>query len=434
MSTPTSVTARIASQAPATALRLALIHDGENKALAILPRESIMDLEKLSSLSKKRYRTVSKEKCIAFFSQQGLKRDEGVMQLLKMTSIVVDPVISLENPIEVWEPYSDVVIRILPEWLVKAEVIRKAFAVNTQLGNGKPFLDLTDRRFSNLRFKHQVVEHLDMPPLSSSIQELILLRSDPDATVADLSDIIRQDPSLSAQVVSWANSPYYGSPKKVDSIEDAIIRVLGFDLTINLALGVSMGEVLQLPELQLRGASPFWQQSLATASSMEKFARELRDPDIKPGQAYLTGIIHDLGYLVLFALFPQQFARLVRTIGANPHIPYRVIERHVFKVTREEVGVWVLDSWGLPRDVCQPIACQNRIDDERSMPKMATLLHAVLNGLRAHGMCDGPIDNRYAAELQGLGVPADRVGAIFGEIVEKRGEILESISVFTKAA
>lgn len=434
MSRPTSVTARIASQAPSTALRLALIHDGENKALAILPRESIMDLERLSALSGKRYRTVSKEKCIAFFSQEGFQQDEGVIQLFKMTPIIVDPVIGLENPIEVWEPYSDIVLRILPEWLVKAEVTRKAFAINTQLGNGKSFLDLTDRRFSNLRFQDQVVEHLDMPPLSASVQELILLRSDPDATVTELSKIIRQDPSLSAQIVSWANAAYYGSPKKVTSIEDAIIRVLGFDLTINLALGISMGRALQLPELQLHGASPFWQQSLATASVMEKFARELLDPDIKPGQAYLTGIIHDLGYLVLFRLFPQQFARFVREIGANPHIPYRVIERHVFKVTREEVGVWVLDSWGLPRDVYQPIACLNRIDDERSMPKMATLLHAVLNGLRDHGMCDGPIDNRYAAELQGLGVPADRVDAIFKESVDKRGEILECISMFTKAA
>lgn len=54
--------------------------------------------------------------------------------------------------------------------------------------------------------------------------------------------MVETDPALAAQVVSWAASPYYASPGKIRSVEDAIVRVLGFDLVINLALGLALGK------------------------------------------------------------------------------------------------------------------------------------------------------------------------------------------------
>lgn len=60
--------------------------------------------------------------------------------------------------------------------------------------------------------------------------------------------MVETDPALAAQVVSWAASPYYASPGKIRSVEDAIVRVLGFDLVINLALGLALGKTLSLPK------------------------------------------------------------------------------------------------------------------------------------------------------------------------------------------
>lgn len=83
------------------------------------------------------------------------------------------------------------------------------------------------------------------------------------------------DPPLAAQVISWAVSPYYAAPGKIRSVEDAIVRVLGFDLVINLALGLSLGKGLALPKDQPRHRTPYWQQAIYTAALIEGLARAM---------------------------------------------------------------------------------------------------------------------------------------------------------------
>lgn len=127
-------------------------------------------------------------------------------------------------------------------------------------------------RFTALRIQQRLQDTLGLPALAPTTQKIIMLRSRPDAGVDELVPVVRLDPSLSAQVMSWAASPYYAAPGEVNSIEDAIIRVLGFDLVVNLALGIAMGQVLQVPEDMPRGSIPYWQQAVHAATLAEMLA------------------------------------------------------------------------------------------------------------------------------------------------------------------
>ena len=66
--------------------------------------------------------------------------------------------------------------------------------------------------FTQLRIKQRLEETLEFPPLPDTAQRIIKLRVDPNGNIQDLSDIVESDPSLAAQVVSWAASPYYAAP------------------------------------------------------------------------------------------------------------------------------------------------------------------------------------------------------------------------------
>src|SRR5690606_1391685 len=74
--------------------------------------------------------------------------------------------------------------------------------------------------FTQLPIKQRLEETLELPPLTDTAQRIIQLRVNPNADVSDLAQIVETDPSLAAQVVSWAASPYYSAPGKIKSIHD----------------------------------------------------------------------------------------------------------------------------------------------------------------------------------------------------------------------
>src|SRR5690606_21541643 len=101
-------------------------------------------------------------------------------------------------------------------------------------GRDPECIDHSIRHLTSSRMRQRLDETLEIPPLSSTAERILQLRTNPNATVSELASIVEADPSLAAQVVSWASSPYYAAPGKIRSVQDAIVRVLGFDLVSNL--------------------------------------------------------------------------------------------------------------------------------------------------------------------------------------------------------
>ncbi|WP_156509199.1 HDOD domain-containing protein, partial [Oleiphilus sp. HI0132] len=182
-------------------------------------------------------------------------------------------------------------------------------------------------KFTSLRIKQRLEDTLELPPLPQSAQEIIRLRSNPDAGADELADIIEKDPSLAAQVVSWASSSFYNAPGKIKSVHDAIIRVLGFDMVMNLAMGLALGRTLKVPKDEPKGYAPYWQQAMWLALGTTSILSKI-DPTYRPsfGLSYLSGLLHNFGYLVLAHVFPPHFSLMCRYIEANPHLDSGYIE------------------------------------------------------------------------------------------------------------
>ncbi len=208
------------------------------------------------------------------------------------------------------------------------------------------------KSFTPLRIQQRVEETLDLPAMPAIAQEVMRLRVDPKAGASELGKIVSQDPSLSAQVISWASSPYYGYQGKIDSIETAISRVLGFDLVLNLALGISVGKSLNVPTDGPLGLQAYWRQSVYCATLSEKLCSFIRGKN-RPqrGLVYLSGLLHNFGQLLLGHLFPPQFYLINRYVSMNPHIPVADIERYLLGISHVEVGAWLMESWNMPDEL-----------------------------------------------------------------------------------
>ncbi|WP_415886246.1 HDOD domain-containing protein [Neptuniibacter sp. QD37_6] len=411
--------------------RLVLLHDAEGKVLALLPAASLLNLVSVWKETGRQLQPVRGEDAKRYFSQDALRHPEGQKKLLSLNLLVSPDILQL-NQVELIEPHADLRFRI------SAKQIEKATSCNLALtteqieavqpkGDDRVVITQAVERFTELRIKQRLEDTLGLPSLSPTIKKIIELRSDPEAGVSELVPVVRVDPSLSAQVMSWAASPYYAAPGKVSSIDDAVIRVLGFDLVINMALGTAMGEMLRVPEDGPRGATPYWLQSVYNAAFAEQLCRAMpeNDDQPKPGLIYLSSLLHNFGYLVLAHLFPPHFTLLSRYIEANPHFALDSVEQQVLSVTREQIGSWLLSSWELPEEVTIAIRHQNEPDYAGEHSNYVKVLYMANRLLRQQGLSDGPLEEVPEDMYEELGLKEPDVAKMLRRLMRNDEDIKE---------
>lgn len=414
--------------------RLVMLHDTQGKVLAILPVNSLLNLVAVWKQTDRQLQPIRGEDAARYFGQEALKHAKGRGQLLNLP--VVMAASSLEHSeVTLVEPHSGLFFDVSTEQLKAGKVCDLALtseeiASVQPKGDDVAVITKAVERFTALRVKQRLEDTLGLPSLPPTVQKIVMLRSDPDAGVAELVPVVKVDPSLSAQVMSWAASPYYAAPGDVSSIDDAVIRVLGFDLVINMALGTAMGQILRVPEDGPRGATPYWLQAVYNACLAEQLAKKMSGDDRpQPGLVYLSALLHNFGYLVLAHLFPPHFTLLSRYIEANPHFPLDSIEQQVLSVTREQIGSWLLSSWALPEPVCTAIRQQNNPDYIGDHDNYVKLLYLANRLLRERGLSDGPLetipDDLYAT----LGLDRVEVEELLDNLMDNDEDIRELTSM-----
>ncbi|HVL01433.1 MAG TPA: HDOD domain-containing protein [Dongiaceae bacterium] len=226
----------------------------------------------------------------------------------------------------------------------------------------------------------RIRQHLDkmhrLPAMPAMALKIIQLVSDPRTTAIDLAEAVELDPSMAAQIVRYAGSPYYGYRGKVDSVQDAISRVLGFDLVSNIALGISSGRAFKVPQDGPLGLKAFWKHALYCAVVAQSLARKIDQPDlINPATAYLAGLLHNIGVLLLGHLFPPEFCLLNKLAAKHPEKPLHAIEKdmigmgqasQLIALGHDQIGGVLLEKWRLPEAVVA--CCFHHHDDHYSGP------------------------------------------------------------------
>lgn len=280
------------------------------------------------------------------------------------------------------------------------------------------------RNFTNLRIKQRLEETLELPPLPETAQRIIKLRVDPNADISDLANIVETDPSLAAQVVSWAASPYYSAPGKIKSIHDAIVRVLGFDMVLNLALGLALGKTLNIPKDGANGSTPYWQHAVYTAAMVEGLVTAIpRDHRPGFGMAYLSGLLYNFGYLVMSEVFPPHFSSICRYTEANPHVQYQAIERHLLGITREQLSSWLMELWNMPEEVVVALRQQGNPDYQGENQEYAKLIFVAQRLLRQQGIGLGPKLEVPAHIFEELHLEPEKAYATLDNIMESAVEL-----------
>lgn len=339
-------------------VRSQLLEDSHGRVQALIPANYLLDLELIAKQFGRQLKAVSKQELKPMLAGQNLTSLpampawEGLPTLVD-SAILQQPSLWLESGdrSQLLEMQSRDFQSLIKNANVGNLAVKSPHLATTPEGDvAQIFNSLT--HFTQLRIKQRLEDTLELPPLPETAQRIIQLRANPNADISDLSKIVELDPSLTAQVVSWAASPYYSAPGKIKSVQDAIVRVLGFDMVMNLALGLSLGKSLNTNVISPVQIGNYWRNAVATAAVIEGLVTSIPRAE-RPsfGMAYLAGLLHNFGYLILGEVFPPYFANLNRHFDVNPHLPQATVEQHLIGVASCQIASWLLETWHLPTEV-----------------------------------------------------------------------------------
>jgi len=168
---------------------------------------------------------------------------------------------------------------------------------------------------------------------------------------------------LAAQVIRYARSPFFSYQGKIDSIQHAISRVLGFEMVMNLALGIATARPFKMPVIGSLGLNAFWRHAVYSATLVQALSRELPAASRPPaGLAYLAGLLHNFGFLLLGHLFKREYCILSNLVNDNPDVPLLELEHSALGIEHGELGALLLEQWNLPEEIIVAVREHHRED------------------------------------------------------------------------
>ena len=187
-----------------------------------------------------------------------------------------------------------------------------------------------------------------LPFVASRVMEMV---ENPRTSASQLCEIISTDQVMAARILRLANSAYYGFPRKISTLNLAIV-VLGFNALRDLVLSISLIDRFALQNKEIIDLKQFWRHVLIVGIGSKLLAKYLNYPII--GEVFVGGLLHDIGYLVMYQHFPEEFNRIYEFAKTN-NISFDEAGRIELGVSHTEMGAWLAEGWNLPHKLVQSI-------------------------------------------------------------------------------
>jgi putative nucleotidyltransferase with HDIG domain len=198
----------------------------------------------------------------------------------------------------------------------------------------------------------KIIEKLgDLPSAPPILSKAIRLTSNLDSNIAEISRSITADQSISAKVVRMSNSPAYARTTRVSTLDEGI-RVLGFNQLKSIIITASTFQMFENC-IHADMAADLWSHSLSTAIGSRIVAERLTA--LNKDEAYLAGLLHDIGKLVLLKTAPNVYAEVIEIVK-NSHTEFVIEEQKELEFDHTDVGAALLEKWSFPRNILTAVA------------------------------------------------------------------------------
>lgn len=224
-------------------------------------------------------------------------------------------------------------------------------------------------------------------PLPASATRILKELDDPNATARTVAELIALDQAITAYVLKVANSAAMGYLTSCASVQEAVVR-LGFKQIRSLVYSTMTAGPLSARLSGYRlGDQGLWYHSVAVGSSAHWLATALHYPD--PEKAYVAGLLHDIGKLVLDQYVLADYNQIMSMMRAN-RMPMWQVEEQLFGIDHAGVGGLAATHWQFPSELTEAIRYHHAPSTELPDQRLAALVN-LANALAPENQEEDPV-------------------------------------------
>ena len=269
----------------------------------------------------------------------------------------------------------------------------------------------------------------ELPTLPATVTRLLPLFEDENSNAAVITDVIRKDPSLTANIMKVANSAYYGFSQKISDLERAV-ALLGFNMV--KSLGVSIGIMKSLPSKSKTSVSgkELWKHSVTVAILMREMGRRLYHEN-ENEHLFIIGLLHDLGIVVFDQFFGEDFQMVLEEAKDADRKDFYKIEQRIIGLDHGVAGGILLTRWNFPSIISTAVTKHHHLIKEDLTKEIALLK---LGDLISHTEAEskaGESNEELNELIQYLGVDEGFMDEIYDFMESGKDEIESFLNAVT---
>lgn len=225
----------------------------------------------------------------------------------------------------------------------------------------------------------------DLPAMPHVASMVLQKLGNPNTSPKELHHLISTDQALAARVLKVANSPLYGCSRAINRLSDAVV-IMGFDSLRSLVMSSVMQDLFRsfgLTEKLL------WEHSFGCAAISKLVAKVIRYPKIE--EAFLAGLLHDIGKVVLNLKIPDKTREVVQEVYNNPGTGFLQAEQEAFGFNHAQVGKLIAKKWNFAETIEETISCHHEPRQAKILPVLTVIIN--FSNLICHKLELGPARN-----------------------------------------
>lgn len=276
-----------------------------------------------------------------------------------------------------------------------------------------------NKKILETQYKGKCLESRSLPALPTVLREAMELMGGPNASMQKVATIISRDQVLSAKVLKMVNSPVYGFPGRISSIQNALV-LLGFNVIRGLIISTVVFDAMS------KSMNGLWLHSMACSTLCREIARSLKIKDIE--EFTLAGLLHDLGKVITATQMPEAQKDLEKMV-AEKDILFFDAEKELLGFAHTKINSWVAEHWSLPANLKAAMICHHNPMHSADHKTLSCVVHLADFLARLYECGSGGDDNVPLLDpmaLKHLGLDQNALG----DVVDKAGETLASINSY----
>ncbi len=197
------------------------------------------------------------------------------------------------------------------------------------------------------------------------------MMDDPDCSIAEIGNIISQDPALTTRLLKIVNSPFYGLASRVDTVTRAV-SILGFEDIRTLVMATSSVEVFSRLSNDLVDMETFWRHSIHCGVVARILATKCNV--LNAERLFIAGLLHDIGLLVMYHQLPDKSGEVITRYGEGNEELYQ-IENSIIGFNHCEVGYELMRNFNMPPSLCEAVAFHHEPDKASEYVLDTSIVH-----------------------------------------------------------